>query len=283
MKPVLRARLQCDSFGCPMNKELDKHFEAIGARVRLRPPEPARRTSSARGRRPSAVIDIRKDRKGEYFDLQLPENAEARVTNLDRAGRHLLLYLNINKEKSRYLCGHDERHWFVAAIPESAPGITTVAKAKAALQPDQVRTAGHRLRSKERLRRRNDAYIRQGEWFFVPEPDLRPDPKGILRHEPISRGLGSKPHVAEVAYRRGGVTVYVSAQHPSGLTQAEYELVNDKDRRGSWQVMVRDAEVFAMGTIRHADHATVRLSGWHRVLMNTEPRARAMRHVAFLD
>jgi hypothetical protein len=47
--------------------------------------------------------------------------------------------------------------------------------------------------------------------------------------------------------------------------------------------MVRDAEVFAMGTIRHADHATVRLSGWHRVLMNTEPRARAMRHVAFLD
>jgi hypothetical protein len=47
--------------------------------------------------------------------------------------------------------------------------------------------------------------------------------------------------------------------------------------------MVRDPEVYAQGAVRHPDHATIRLHGWHRVLMNTEREARAMRHVAFLD
>ena len=46
---------------------------------------------------------------------------------------------------------------------------------------------------------------------------------------------------------------------------------------------VRDPELFAKGAIRHPDHATVVLNGWHRVVMNTEQGARAMRHVAFLD
>jgi hypothetical protein len=47
--------------------------------------------------------------------------------------------------------------------------------------------------------------------------------------------------------------------------------------------MVRDPELFARGTVRHPDHATIELNGWHRVVMNTENRARAMRHVVFLD
>jgi hypothetical protein len=46
---------------------------------------------------------------------------------------------------------------------------------------------------------------------------------------------------------------------------------------------VRDPEVYAKGAVRHSDHATVHLAGWHRVLMNTEQRARAMRHVRFID
>jgi hypothetical protein len=32
-----------------------------------------------------------------------------------------------------------------------------------------------------------------------------------------------------------------------------------------------------------ADHATITPHGWHRVLMNTESQAKAMRNVAFLD
>ena len=47
--------------------------------------------------------------------------------------------------------------------------------------------------------------------------------------------------------------------------------------------MVRDPELYAKGTVRHPDHVTIYLATWHRVLMNTEQRAQAMRHVAFLD
>jgi hypothetical protein len=47
--------------------------------------------------------------------------------------------------------------------------------------------------------------------------------------------------------------------------------------------MMRDADVFAKGAVRYSDHATVVLRGSHRVAMNTEQAARAMRHVGFLD
>ena len=72
--------------------------------------------------------------------------------------------------------------------------------------------------------------------------------------------------------------------HPTGLTQEKFDALSDEERRKqSWRQMVRDAEVFALGRIRHDDHATLVLHGWHQVFMNTEPGARAMRHVAFLD
>ena len=53
--------------------------------------------------------------------------------------------------------------------------------------------------------------------------------------------------------------------------------------RRRYRMMTRDPELFARGTVRHPDHATITLHGWHRVVMNTENRASAMRHVAFLD
>lgn len=56
------------------------------------------------------------------------------------------------------------------------------------------------------------------------------------------------------------------------------------DRLNSkWRPMRRNAEVYIPGRIRHADHATITLHGWHRVLMNTEGQSKAMRNVAFLD
>ena len=47
--------------------------------------------------------------------------------------------------------------------------------------------------------------------------------------------------------------------------------------------MTREPELFARGTVRHPDHATIPLRGWHRVAMNTEQAAKAMRHVMFVD
>ncbi|MGA7496337.1 MAG: hypothetical protein WBX00_06360 [Isosphaeraceae bacterium] len=47
--------------------------------------------------------------------------------------------------------------------------------------------------------------------------------------------------------------------------------------------MLRNAGVYVRGRVRHADHKTIVLHGWHRVLMNTEGEAQARRNVAFLD
>ena len=167
--------------------------------------------------------------------------------------------------------------------PESARGVSGVAAAMRALQPDAVCEAVRRKRPKDPLARKNSAFVRQGEWFFVPEAGLQVDPSAVLRHEPITRGTGLA-HVLEHAYRRGGEVVYVSRRYPSGLGQDEFSALSERARRSeSWARMVRDAEVFAKGAVRHPHHATIVLTDWHRVAMNTEQQARAMRHVAFLD
>src|SRR5436190_1258442 len=117
--------------------------------------------------------------------------------DVNRTDRHLLLLVRDGEEKSKFLCGHDERHWFVAAVPEDARGVTGVVAAKAALQPALVRTAVGRARPKNPFRRRNAAYIRQGEWFFVPALELDPPPALVLRNEPLSRGRGTA-HLIEL-------------------------------------------------------------------------------------
>jgi hypothetical protein len=80
--------------------------------------------------------------------------------------------------------------------------------------------------------------------------------------------------------------VYVCRQFPNGLTEKEYQqYVRERPERArlGWRVMVRDAGVYARGTVRHRDHATITLPFWHRVLMNTETQSRTMANVAFLD
>jgi hypothetical protein len=105
----------------------------------------------------------------------------------------------------------------------------------------------------------------------------------VLFDEPVSRGRG-KPHVVQFAYRRGGEVVWVSRLKSGTTSDAQYRRLTHRERRrGQWSSMVRDPELFAKGAIRHPDHATLILRGWHRVAMNTEQAARAMRHVAFLD
>lgn len=264
---------------------LEAKFVRIGARLKI---------ADGGGRQfrwnPGASVrfDVNEDRDGEFFTILRPPGNEASVEVLDvqPAERHLLVLVRDQGEKSKYLCGHDERHWFVAAVPESAP-VGTVRAAKEALKPPAVLTAQARagLRSRARNRRKNAAYRRQGEWFFLPAPELVVDPKLVLRHEPIRRGSG-KAHWAEFCYRTGGETVYVCPKYPNGLGESEYRRVLERDksaRSWNWRPMQRDAAVYVRGEMRHPDHRTITLPGWHRVWMNTENQARAMQHVAFLD
>lgn len=262
---------------------LDTKFDCIGARLKI-----ANRPSRRGHLLGPIALDVRFDRKGEFFEIVAPPWSETEITVLDvqPADRHLLLLVRDGKEKSKFLCGHDERHWFVAGIPEKAP-VGTVRQAKEALKPAEVQIAQSqtRLKTKARGRRKNAAFVRQGEWFFLPEPDLTVDEKLALRNEPLRRG-GGKPHWADFCYRTGGETVYDSSAHPNGLTQAEYQRLSAGDPKAKhwgWRAMRRNAGVYVRGRIRHPDHATITLQVWHRVVMNTENQSRAMASVAFLD
>lgn len=260
-------------------------FARIGARATVREPVWLNRFR----REPDVfAIDIARDRRGEYFDFRVPREEDVDITIVDvqPAMRHLLLLVRQSGRKDKFLCGHDERHWFVAGVPGRSA--STVVTAIEALKPQVVKGAQSRkaLCVSERLRRRNAAFLRQGEWFFVPTPELVVSELAILLNEPISRGGGGKPHMCEQVYRRGGVTVYVNRRYPNGLTEEQYRELMDREPDAinlSWQRRNRDAEVYARGRVWHRDHQSVRLAGWHRVLMNTENEAPAMRHLVFLD
>jgi len=262
---------------------VEQSFERIGARVKVaRVPNPRSRFEIS-----SVRVDIGRDRNGEVFLIDRLWNVRLSVPDSDADDRHLLLVAEQPGRVdrfSRFLCGHDERAWFVAAVPESHE-VRTVEAAKDALKPDEVWAE---IREQDLPRdqwnlRCTAAFLRQGEWFFLPRPWMKVGWHEVIRGEPISRGAG-KPHWCEFLYRTGGVQVFVSRNHPNGLTADEYlKLPPEERRRQHWQERVRDAEVYVRGLVRHADHATIKLPYWHLVVMNTETRARAMEHVAFLD
>jgi hypothetical protein len=265
---------------------LEAKFARIGARLKLGDGLGRRRRNISGA---LIALDIRSDRRGEYFEVieQPDAQAEVEVLDVQPADRHLLLMVREKGEKHKFLCGHDERHWFVAAVPESAP-VGTVRAAKEALKPAEVQAAQARagLRSNARNRRKNAAYRRQGEWFFIPAPDLKLDEKLVLRNEPITRGNGGKPHWCDFCFRTGGQTVYVCRYYPNGVDGEQHRrLLEDQPDAKSWgwRVMTRNAQVYIRGRVRHADHKTIMLQGWHQVLMNTETQSKAMRNVAFLD
>ena len=259
---------------------IERHFARIGARVEIVAP---RRFRAGFG------IDIVHDSRGEIFSLEVPENErpglEVSPLEVRKDLRHLLLLVRrVNqdgeREKDKYLCGHDERHWFVAGVEN---GATNVQTAMEALRPDGVTPTVNRfVRAKDRFRRKNEVFVRQGEWFFFPQPDVEAPRSLILRNEPLSRGLGSKPHWCEEVYRFGGEAVYVCTRYPRGVTYKEYCEILEKEAKASnwqWRSMLRDARVYARGRISHPDHKTIVLPVWHEVHMNEEHNV----GVVFLD
>ncbi len=210
-------------------------FARIGARLKVAD-RPSRRFRTASG---VISLDMREDREGEFFEVarRPATDPEVAVLDVQPADRHLLLLVRDGGEKQKFLCGHDERHWFVAAVPESAP-VGTVRQAKEALKPTEVQVAQGRqgLRAEARNRRKNAAYRRQGEWFFLPVPGFHVDESLVLRNEPLRRGNGGKPHWVEFCYRTGGETVYVCPRHPNGVQAKEYQRIltaNPRRRRGA--------------------------------------------------
>jgi hypothetical protein len=267
---------------CPT--PLHTSFSRMGARLQLG----EWNSTDARARNQPLTLDVRSDPEGEFFDIRLRPRArpELDVIDLRRRDRHLLLRAREARGPHFFLCGHDEQHWFVAGVPGN--DLTSVAVALEALKPPEVVEAQRRqgVKGKDRQRRKNAASVRQGEWFFLPVPKLHVDKKQVLCNEPLSRGAGSKPHWVEFLYRKGGEAVLVCDAYPQGLKLAAYyDLLRRKPRARTWdwRRMVRNPEAYVKGAVSHADHKTIVLQVWHRVVMNTEGQSQAMRHVVFLD
>jgi hypothetical protein len=107
-------------------------FGRIGARVDILPPPRSGRVT----------VDI----AGDVFQLAKERSVVARVLHAAPAARHLLLLTDDGDRKDRYVCGHDERHWFVAAVPGTP---ITVPEALEQLKPRAV--SQRRLRAPGRV------------------------------------------------------------------------------------------------------------------------------------
>jgi hypothetical protein len=263
---------------------LSEKFERMGARLKVEPTAMANRVS----------IDIRSDRKGEYFLVRVRAGQTMRLDAIDvrPRERHLLLLAaaedpaaDRSLPKQKFLCGHDERAWFVAAVPENRSA-SNVRTAMEALKPWQALRSQelHRVRFEDRNRRRNAGFVRQGEWFFIPQPRAAVDPRHVLAHEPLRR-TGGKAHWAEFAFRSGGELIYFSSSRNQAVTAAQYERVRRRPLDGptDWRPMRRNSQVLVRGRVWHPDHKAIFLRCWHAVVMNTEHQSEAMRFVAFLD
>jgi hypothetical protein len=214
----------------------------------------------------SARIDIGVDARGEFFDVSFVGNGDAaklEVVDIASADRHLLLLVRNGAEKSKFLCGHDERHWFVAAVPEQARGVTGVTPAKAALQPALVSAAVARARPKDRFRRRNPAYVRQGEWFFVPALGLQPDA--------VPTGAAARP-----CGPTGRIRPASARSDTAGCPRTSVGAAGGRRSSG-----IRRCTREAQSVTRITQRSCCRTGTV--VVMNTEHEAQAMRHVVFLD
>jgi len=286
-------------------------FDLIGARVKIRRPNRNKHGNIVWRERfvkdSDFKVDIRRDKHGEYFDIVISDNGDNikfNVLNVDKDIKHLLLMVKNGQEKTKILCGHDEREWFTSQVNVSS---TTVKTAMDALKPREVVSAQKKagVKSKNLNCRHNEGFIRQGEWFFVKQEIDVVDEDAILYNEPlILSGVraGNKPHIAKLAYRTGGEQVYVpnvglwgfsefgkngSAWRnrlERGLTEKQKTLFNQefksKASKIKFRPMMRNPDLYVSGTVRHPDHKTITLNGWYRVYVNGEIRGE---NVVFLD
>jgi hypothetical protein len=225
-----------------MNADTRQAFAAIGADVIVE-------TSGS-----VFEIDVRQEGERESFHLRCPEWEALQIEALDVKPklRHLVLHVTGWRLpiSGRYLCGHDERHWFVASLQVDERS-TTVKRAMEALKPEIVLREQKRKGVKHRRhRRKTAAYVRQGEWFFLPRPMMHVGDLAVPNGRLARRG--GKPHHVEWIYQPAG----------------------------------RD-ETFVRGEVSHPDHATICLQVWHRVVENNEvepaPAARPFTRMTYLD
>ena len=255
---------------------LKKAFEKIGARLQVRNTHVDRRWRGAH--REGFTLDIVTDKNGEAFDLRVDAHRKAdleiMVVDKQPKDRHLLLMVKDGKDKTKFLCGHDEMHWFAAPVNKDA---ADVHRAKESLKPDVVKELQGRQKKKGKAGIR-----RQGEWFFVPKRKMKAPHNMILRNEPIQREGGGKPHIVEEVYRTGGETVW--ELNGKVLNEREYADLQKRTPKEArlYRNARANAKVFGRGKVSHPDHHTIVLECWYEIIPNVENKF-STRSLRFID
>ena len=172
---------------------------------------------------------------------------------------------------AKMLLGHDERQLFIAAVPSNTRGVLD---AKDKLKPAAVRQAEQRkgVKRSKKNKHRNEARLRQGDWFFVPVPDPSfIDEKMARKNQPLRRGGRGNAHMLEEVVEVGGQAGYERGGH--FITEQQYFRMDDEKKIGYRQT-TRNATIYVRGKVRHPEHKTIKLNGWHQVIPNTETTAR---------
>lgn len=248
---------------------LKNHIEKTGYRasVRIRPKM-----------RRAFDINVRTDKKGEFFAVDMRESTDAIVLSVE--GDHALLMFKDGNEKFKALIGHDERQLFVAAVPDNS--VSTVLQAKESLKPTKIQKLDKGL--KEPHKRKTKKRVRQGDFFFVPVDHEIENPV-IHKREPLNRGAG-RSHICDELVRYGGHTVYFHRRFKPGrtFTQEQFKFlmtINKEAPKTGWVNRREGMQVYVRGKIRHPEHKTLVLKTWHEVIPNVE--AGWLKNISFID
>ena len=207
-----------------------------------------------------------RNKRGEYFKIWLGDNNnDIRVLDVDSKLQQLLLYVkepareftrrtrSYNHEEIRklttdnsvrkYLVGMDERHLFVAQLPEKERVVNKVSDAHRDLKPPKLWKS---------------TVQRQGEYFFVEidEDEKRRIEKSLKTftkntQDRVALRFKDKP-IAHVE------RLYSKPANFGNPHIAEDILAIDED------------SIYVKGKIRHKEHTTINLLAWHKVYRNTE-------------
>jgi hypothetical protein len=153
------------------------------------------------------------------------------TSNLHVFDRHYrTTFEEYTEETADYLCGFDERSYFVSELPRL---VTSVDDAYTALLPQEVQGA---------------YYLRQGEWFFV-ETDYKALLETMCKERfPLLADLPRKPF-----------SISYSAFKRITETKALPRTTDRSNQHTVTYLLERNGDLYAAGTVRHPEHRMLKL------------------------
>ena len=167
-------------------------------------------------------------------------------------GETLFTVGGLVREAQYFVCGLDrnddprKRHFYLARLPTGAAP-TTVDEALETLKPEGLPAEG---------------WLRQGEWFFVPRPDVKAkvDEKNILVKQTTVGYHQLKP----------GVPIITANADRARDTLDSWEVRSRAGRHRATRMYINGA-VYVSGMVRDEEHTPLKLGNgktWYQVIRN---------------